>query len=544
MDPKEIDPKDDSSSIHDDEDRYLGPESKLPSKQMDLKEFLDADRSASAATSPGLASPDPSYAAGSSTASNQLLGGSDQTKSQPASYFNVPKFTITEELEEDLDPMAGGPPAKSQKTTRFMIPEDDEDAVSLRSINRTPIANERRPTPYFAEGIKPSTEVISDAGSHGDNESQTSSSRAHHLMISQKMMDKLAYFDSSQDGNMTSDESLRLKPLPYMDGDKNILTEKPKKKSRYRRGTKWYNRYSTRTRILIVAAILCFIALALGLGIGLYEKEASNKPGPSATWIPAPGLTWQIQLSEPVTDPTYLFSAYETDLFTTNASDITALHQLGRRVICYFSAGTYENWRPDAKSFPNTALGNAVDGSVSQRWLDIRRKDVRNIMISRIQLAASKGCDGLDPDHVNGFEKTKGLTGFDLTSSDAVDYVKFLSDTAIKSKLSIGLRNSPSIATQVIDYVSWAVTENCVGYQECGFYQPYIQAGRAVLHIEYPDSNPLYNSSTRISSFLESVCRGNSTHLFSTLLKKTVLDDWYMDCPLYILSSEKESIEY
>ena len=51
--------------------------------------------------------------------------------------------------------------------------------------------------------------------------------------------------------------------------------------------------------------------------------------------------------------------AYDIDLFDAPKSTIDALHAKKRIVICYFSAGSHENWRPDAGSFPSSALGKA-----------------------------------------------------------------------------------------------------------------------------------------------------------------------------------------
>lgn len=45
---------------------------------------------------------------------------------------------------------------------------------------------------------------------------------------------------------------------------------------------------------------------------------------------------------------------------------------MGRKVICYFSAGSYENWRPDRHDFPSDVLGNNLEHWEGEKWLDIR----------------------------------------------------------------------------------------------------------------------------------------------------------------------------
>jgi hypothetical protein len=52
---------------------------------------------------------------------------------------------------------------------------------------------------------------------------------------------------------------------------------------------------------------------------------------------------------------------------TRDASQIAALHGAGRKVICYFSAGSYESGRPDSGQFPPAAIGRVMDGWPDER---------------------------------------------------------------------------------------------------------------------------------------------------------------------------------
>lgn len=44
----------------------------------------------------------------------------------------------------------------------------------------------------------------------------------------------------------------------------------------------------------------------------------------------------------------------------------------GKKVVCYFSAGTAEEWRPDYSDFPRDALGDPDPNWERERWVDIR----------------------------------------------------------------------------------------------------------------------------------------------------------------------------
>lgn len=55
-------------------------------------------------------------------------------------------------------------------------------------------------------------------------------------------------------------------------------------------------------------------------------------------------------------------SVFEVDLFDTPASTMRAMKRSGKKVICYFSAGTSEDWRPDYQDFTEADKGNCDQG--------------------------------------------------------------------------------------------------------------------------------------------------------------------------------------
>src|SRR6266550_197751 len=130
-------------------------------------------------------------------------------------------------------------------------------------------------------------------------------------------------------------------------------------------------------------------------------------------WQPALNTSWQWQLTTPV-DQTVNAQMYDIDMFDNDVSVVASLHAQGRKVICYISAGTFENWRPDAASFPAVVKGNAVSGWPGENWLDIRRLDILGpIMTARLDLCQTKGFDGVEPDNIDGYANG---TGFPLTA--------------------------------------------------------------------------------------------------------------------------------
>lgn len=130
----------------------------------------------------------------------------------------------------------------------------------------------------------------------------------------------------------------------------------------------------------------------------------------ASIWQPAAGASWQIVLPGAIKISKSGASSlkpdvgiYDLDLYENDKATFTALHNAGKKVICYFSAGSWEDWREDKDEFPAKDLGKTLDGWPDEKWLNIKSTAVRKIMKKRIKLAADKGCDAIDPDNVDGY---------------------------------------------------------------------------------------------------------------------------------------------
>ncbi len=209
-------------------------------------------------------------------------------------------------------------------------------------------------------------------------------------------------------------------------------------------------------------------------------------PSPTAPawWQPRPRTTWQIQINGGQIDLTYDAQAYDVDLFDTPAETIAQLHHLGRRVICYFSAGSYEDWRPDAQRFHGLGvLGQPLEDWPGERFLDIRRLEALGpILQDRLDLAVQKGCDAVDPDNVQNYLEP---TGFDLTYADQLRFNRWLAQQAHLRGLAVGLKNDRPQIPDLVTAFDFAVDEECFTYGECAPLQAFIQADKAVFEIEY-----------------------------------------------------------
>lgn len=252
-------------------------------------------------------------------------------------------------------------------------------------------------------------------------------------------------------------------------------------------------------QIFLIAAIVClsiFIACEQGDDDDEEDDESGDdcsdepsfvpgEPYPSGdVWQPSSGTSWQWQLTGTV-DLSFDVDMYDVDLFNTPDGTIDKLHDDGRVVICYFSAGSYETWRDDANQFPEESLGSVMEDWQDERWLDVRNEGVRSIMLGRLDLAMNKGCDGVEPDNVDGYSNS---SGFDFSALDQIEYNRFIADEAHKRGLSVGLKNDTCQLDNLVDWYDWGLNEECYTYNECDVYDVFLNSDKAVFHVEYVDN--------------------------------------------------------
>lgn len=211
------------------------------------------------------------------------------------------------------------------------------------------------------------------------------------------------------------------------------------------------------------------------------DKAIEAKPADVS--ILSVGSTWQWQLQGEV-NTSYDVDVYDIDLFDTAAQTVTELHTAGRIVVCYFSAGSYEPWRPDADRFSEADLGEPLDGFEEELWLDIRSSTVRSVIEARLDRAIVLGCDGVEPDNVTAYLND---SGFDLTDDDQLDFNRFVARAARGRGLLIGLKNDLEQIAELVDEFDFAVNEQCHEFDECDLNEPFLDAGKPVFNAEYAD---------------------------------------------------------
>lgn len=274
-------------------------------------------------------------------------------------------------------------------------------------------------------------------------------------------------------------------------------------------------------KLLITILMSLFMIACNGSGsddAGSSSDSGSSSGGSSTSYTVNSDTTWQLQL-QGTYDLSYSVNLYELDLFDVTTEQITELKNSGKTLVCYFSAGSYENWRSDASSFPSSVIGDALSGWAGENWLDIRSDSVKAIMLQRLQLAKSKGCDAVDPDNVDGYQQT---TGFSLTASDQLTYNTYLATEAHNLGLSIGLKNDLLQASDLEPYYDFAVNEQCVSYQECDYLSPFKSSNKLIINIEY-DTSLIASDAAKLNLCTEAEYAGMKTKVMTLALDGTVL---------------------
>lgn len=236
---------------------------------------------------------------------------------------------------------------------------------------------------------------------------------------------------------------------------------------------------------------------------------------------PAPGTTWQWQLSGAL-NTSYDVAVYDIDLFDTPQAIIRQLHTQDRSVICYFSAGSFEEWRMDAADFPDNVLGKPLGNWPGERWLDIRSAQVRELMAVRLNLAKLKGCDAIEPDNVDSYTHD---TGFPLSAKDQINYNLWLAREANNRGLSVGLKNNLEQMQELEPAFDFAIVEQCSLFGECERLKVFTAAGKAVFRAEYGVSL------MEDEILRKSLCKVSNREGHSTLVLPQLLNDRFrFDC--------------
>jgi hypothetical protein len=243
---------------------------------------------------------------------------------------------------------------------------------------------------------------------------------------------------------------------------------------------------------------------------------------------------WDWQLAMPVkVNPDTSIKIYDIDMFDNEkTTTIKTLHDKGYRVICYLDVGSWENWRDDAAAFPRSLLGATYAGFPDERWLDIRDVNsvksqtgmaLANILSARFNRAQTMGCDAVEPDNMDGYDKTAHeASGFPLTYEDQIYFNLWVAAQVHARGMLVGLKNDINQAhdSRIYTGFDFVVSEQCFQYNECGYFSDFLKLNKPVFLAEY-----------RLA--LSKFCPKAKAQRISAIKKRPALNAIREDCSAY-----------
>ena len=229
-------------------------------------------------------------------------------------------------------------------------------------------------------------------------------------------------------------------------------------------------------------------------------------------WVPPLGdQPWQWELDSPLelTKPKLMGTddklpngspapapvIYDIDGIINSAATVSALHALGKHVVCYIEVGAVGNYySAKDEGIPTTyyaqlqaagVIGAAVPGW-PEHYLDIRSPATVAIIESMIHdQCAAKGFDAVETDIDESYNSDNG---FGLTKSDEETYMTTLADYMHGLGLGWWIKNpddtGDSYASDMEPLADAVLTEQCNEYSTCGLLSSYF-GKKAVFNAEY-----------------------------------------------------------
>lgn len=143
-------------------------------------------------------------------------------------------------------------------------------------------------------------------------------------------------------------------------------------------------------------------------------------------------------------------------------------------------------------------------------------------MKKRMELARQKGCDGVEPDNVDGYANDNGLS---LTAAQQLDYNRYLASTAHSLGLTIALKNDLDQVASLVSDFDLAINEECHRYNECALLKPFIDQNKPVVSAEYANKY-VSQPDTR-----DTMCKASLAIGIHTLVLPLELNDSFrLDC--------------
>jgi hypothetical protein len=241
-------------------------------------------------------------------------------------------------------------------------------------------------------------------------------------------------------------------------------------------------------------------------------SPVAHQASSGSWWVPSLGSQpWQWELTNPLnlmntkemgtkdklpngsTAPAPVI--YDIDGIINPASTVSALHAMGKHVVCYIEVGAVgDYYSASDEGIPTTYYDQLLAAGVAgakvsgwpERYLDIRSPATVSIIESMIQAqCAAKGFDAVETDIDESYNSTNG---FGLTQADEVKYMTTLANYMHGLDLGWWIKNpddtGDNYATTMEPLADAVLTEQCNQYSSCNLLSSYFDK-KAIFNAEY-----------------------------------------------------------
>jgi hypothetical protein len=254
------------------------------------------------------------------------------------------------------------------------------------------------------------------------------------------------------------------------------------------------------------------LVVTLVVAVAWLGLAGASHAGASSWWTPSLGnQPWQWELSHPLklSDAKDMGTndklpggkhapnpvIYDIDGIINPRSTVTALHAMGKHVVCYVEVGAAGNYYSAAQEGVSTTyyqqlrsagvFGAKVPG-YPEYYLNIRSSATVSIIESMIdKQCAAKGFDAVETDID---EEYGDPSGFSLTKASEESYMTTLANYMHSLRLGWWIKNpddtADSYASDMYPLADAVLTEQCNQFSTCGYLSAYV-GHKAVFNAEY-----------------------------------------------------------
>jgi hypothetical protein len=227
-------------------------------------------------------------------------------------------------------------------------------------------------------------------------------------------------------------------------------------------------------------------ALGLWIGVALGATGGSATSAEAAGWQPSlEQRRFDLQLAAPL-NLVRRADILALGLFDTAPERLRPLRARGTATLCHVAAGLWENWRPDARDFPETALGRSPTGWPGERWLDVRDPALRPLLERRLDLCRQRGFDGVLLARLDGHARD---TGFAIRPEQQLAFNRWLAEAAHARGLAAGILGDLGQAAELAAAFDLLVADGCDAGDGCAAAaRAFLASGKPVHLVAYTNA--------------------------------------------------------